>query len=121
MTQRTISASDLRCQHCVQTVNAALCPMDGLRDRRVSLEAGQAEVGYHPGSTGVDQWVDAIERAGYHVAGERPEPANQVTLPGTLASSRAGAQEAAAGAHDEADDGRAPPTRAEVEQRFGGD
>lgn len=67
MDTTTLHIEGMSCAHCVRAVTEALVALPSVRDARVDLAAGTAEVDHE----GVDRarLVDAVEEAGYRVEG----------------------------------------------------
>ncbi len=67
-----LPVAGMTCNHCVGSVRHALEDVPGVKEARVNLEAGRAEIVLEPGSSvDRDRLKAAIEEAGYNV----PAPA----------------------------------------------
>jgi copper chaperone len=63
----TLDVQGMSCQGCVDSVTRVLKATPGVREVRVSLNPGRAEVSYDPAQTNVEALRGAIEDAGYDV------------------------------------------------------
>jgi copper chaperone CopZ len=61
----TLKISGLRCQSCVQRVEAALSSLSGVTDARVNLTEQKAYVSYEAALINTDDLTTALERQGY--------------------------------------------------------
>lgn len=68
MEQMVIGIGGMSCQGCVKNVSGVLLALPGVLRVEVSLEAGQASIGFDPEKVGADQFRAAIEDAGFDVA-----------------------------------------------------
>ena len=62
-----IGIDGMSCQKCVQGITSVLQALPGVERVEVVLAAGQATLTYDPDKTGVTQFRDAIEGAGFDV------------------------------------------------------
>lgn len=67
METTTILVPDVHCDHCVQSIEGALAPLDGVRAARVDLDTTSVDVSWDPAVTSRDDLVTAIEDQGYEV------------------------------------------------------
>jgi copper chaperone len=67
MITETISVPEVHCDHCVNAIEGALEPRDGVADASVDLEARAVTVTYDEDVVGVDDIVATIEDQGYEV------------------------------------------------------
>ncbi|MBN1179124.1 MAG: heavy-metal-associated domain-containing protein [Anaerolineae bacterium] len=63
----TLNVTGMSCNHCVMRVEKALKGVLGVSEVAVSLEAGQATVGYDPAKAALDDFKAAVADAGYEV------------------------------------------------------
>ena len=63
----TLSVTGMSCQSCAQTITKSLNSLDGVRDANVNFAAEQATVRYSPDQVSREDFVKAIEGAGYGV------------------------------------------------------
>jgi len=68
MDQIVIGVGGMSCQGCVKNVSGVLLALPGVARVDVSLEAGQASIGFDPEKVGAGQFRAAIEDAGFDVA-----------------------------------------------------
>ena len=71
----------LRCDHCVQSVTAALRAVSGVTACRVDLATGRARIDTESGSVSPEQLHTAIREAGYEVASAPPAALVSLGLP----------------------------------------
>ncbi|MFZ5593793.1 MAG: heavy-metal-associated domain-containing protein [Pseudomonadota bacterium] len=64
-----LNVRGMSCGGCVSSIMNVLQAIDGVDGVDVSLERGQVTVRYDAGQVGVAAFKDAIEDAGYDVAG----------------------------------------------------
>jgi copper chaperone len=55
----------MRCDGCVKSVTRVLSALPGVREVRVSLDAGRASVRYDPSKAGADAMRRAVASAGF--------------------------------------------------------
>lgn len=67
MPTTTIRVPEVHCQHCVQSIEGALEPMDGVSHASVDLADTSVTVTWDPEVTTRDRLVGAIEDQGYDV------------------------------------------------------
>ena len=65
--QCTLSVTGMTCQSCVQTITKSLTSLDGVDEANVNLAAEQATIKYNPDLASREDFVKAIEDAGYGV------------------------------------------------------
>jgi copper chaperone len=65
----TVKIEGMSCEHCVAAVKKAVGGLDGVKSVEVSLEKGQAVVGFDNAVVGHSAIKDAIEDQGYDVTG----------------------------------------------------
>jgi copper chaperone CopZ len=63
-----IGIAGMSCQNCVKSITGVLQALPGVGQVEVSLDPGQANLMYDPEKTGVAQFKDAIEGAGFDVS-----------------------------------------------------
>ena len=63
-----IRVGGMSCQGCVKNVTGVLKAIPGVTAVDVSLEAGEARIGFDPAQTGVAAFRAAIEDAGFDAA-----------------------------------------------------
>lgn len=88
MTVQSLPIRGMRCDHCVQTVAAAITSVDGVRGCHVDLTAATAEVEYDATVTSRQQLVQAVHSVGFEV--DEATPAN-IQLINLSSNSKAGA------------------------------
>jgi len=68
MANVTLKIKGMSCQHCVVSISKALKDLKGVKDVKVSLEKGSAEVNYDDKLVTLSQMKDAVVvDAGYTV------------------------------------------------------
>jgi copper chaperone len=67
MANITLKIKGMSCQHCVMSITKALKDLKGVKDVKVSLEKGSAEVNYDDKLVTLSQMKDAVVDAGYTV------------------------------------------------------
>lgn len=60
-----LQVSGMSCGHCVSAVESALRSRPGVRNAKVDLKQGAAEVEYDETSVAPEQLIAAVEDAGY--------------------------------------------------------
>jgi len=65
MDQVVIKVEGMSCQGCVKSVTGVLQALPGVASVDVSLEAGEARVGFDPAQVGLADLRAAIEDAGF--------------------------------------------------------
>jgi copper chaperone len=60
-----LQVEGMTCDHCVAAVEKALKSQQGVRDAKVRLEGGAAEVEYEEGTVAPEQLIAAVEEEGY--------------------------------------------------------
>ena len=69
MTENTLRVPDMSCAHCKAAVEGELNKLSGVRKANADVEKGTVEVTYDEGAVTTEDLKDAIEEAGYTVAG----------------------------------------------------
>lgn len=67
MAEIVLKIKGMSCQHCVVSITKALKDLKGVKDVKVSLEKGSAEVNYDDKLVTLSQMKDAVVDAGYTV------------------------------------------------------
>jgi copper chaperone len=67
MAKTTLKIKGMSCQHCVMSITNALKGLKGVRDVKVSLEKGNADVSYDEKLVTIPQMSQAVADAGYTV------------------------------------------------------
>ena len=67
MAEIVLKIKGMSCQHCVVSISKALKDLKGVKDVKVSLEKGSAEVNYDDKLVTLSQMKDAAADAGYTV------------------------------------------------------
>lgn len=67
MEKITITVKGMTCMGCVRSVKNVLEPIPGVASVGVTLENGQVSIDYDPARSGVDQFTNAINDAGYEI------------------------------------------------------
>ncbi len=67
MTDITLSVPDISCDHCKNSIEGALQPLDGVVSAKVSVEDRNVAVTYDESSVDVATMVKAIDEQGYEV------------------------------------------------------
>jgi copper chaperone len=67
MEKITLTVKGMTCMGCVRSVKNVLEPISGVTGVEVTLENGQITIDYDPAKSGVDQFKNAINDAGYEV------------------------------------------------------
>lgn len=68
MSEAIIKVGGMSCQKCVASVTAALQGVPGVAAVAVSLEAGEAKVGYDAAQASIEALRAAVEDAGFDAA-----------------------------------------------------
>jgi copper chaperone len=63
----TIRIPEIHCDHCKQSIEGALAPLDGVQQATVDVAAREVTVTYDEAGVGRGQLVAAIEAQGYEV------------------------------------------------------
>jgi copper chaperone CopZ len=63
----TISVPEISCAACKDAIEAALRPLDGVREAVVDIAARKVRIGFDESRIGRDQLVAAIEARGFDV------------------------------------------------------
>lgn len=69
MQQISLTAPDISCAHCQQTVEREVGAMPGVQSVHVDVPTQRVDVVYDPGQTSETQIVAVLDEAGYPVAG----------------------------------------------------
>lgn len=64
----TLPILGMTCANCVAAVERNLKKVDGVETANVNLSSERAAVTYDPSKANLDEFIERIERAGYHVA-----------------------------------------------------
>ena len=67
MAEIVLKIKGMSCQHCVVSISKALKDLKGVKDVKVSLEKGSAEVNYDDKLVTKTQMSEAVADAGYTV------------------------------------------------------
>ena len=67
MANVTLKIKGMSCQHCVVSISKALKDLKGVKDVKVSLEKGSAEVNYDDTLLTKTQMSETVADAGYTV------------------------------------------------------
>ena len=67
MAEIVLKIKGMSCQHCVVRISKALKDLKGVKDVKVSLEKGSAEVNYDDKLVTLSRMKDAVVDAGYTV------------------------------------------------------
>jgi copper chaperone len=67
MTQVTLEAPDISCDHCIISIEKAVTKLPGVRFLSGNPDEKQVVVEYDPGSTNLDAIHAAMEEEGYPV------------------------------------------------------
>ena len=68
MNNITLSVPDISCNHCKESIEGALNPLDGVGKAEVSIDARSVQVDYDADSVSLDAIIEAIGDQGYEVA-----------------------------------------------------
>jgi copper chaperone len=72
MTKTTVlKVMDMTCGHCELSVQEALGELDGVEFAKANHESGDVEVAYDETRVGTEKFREAVDEAGYTLAGER--------------------------------------------------
>jgi P-type Cu+ transporter len=75
-TAETLRIEGMHCASCVAHVEKSLRTIDGVEDATVNLATESARITYAPGSVSLDDFVRAVDAAGYKAVIESPEDAS---------------------------------------------
>ena len=67
MTTDTITVPEIHCDHCKQSIEGALAPIDGVDSATVDVTDRSVTVRYDESSVSRDMLVEAIAEQGYEV------------------------------------------------------
>ncbi|SFN89391.1 copper chaperone [Nitrosospira briensis] len=70
MQTEIMKVKGMTCMGCVNSVKNVLERIPGVSSSEVSLEQGQVTIQYDGGMTGMDQFREAIEDAGFEVVNQ---------------------------------------------------
>ncbi len=70
MTDITLSVPDISCDHCKNSIEGALSPLDGVEKAAVSIADRNVSVTFDPALTDLSTIVATIDGQGYEVATE---------------------------------------------------
>lgn len=68
MNNITLSVPDISCNHCKESIESAVAPLDGVTTAEVSIDERNVAVGFDGSDTTLAAIKDAIEAQGYEVA-----------------------------------------------------
>lgn len=68
MTEITLSVPDISCDHCKNSIEGALAPLDGVDAAAVSIADRNVAVTFDANSISLDAIKAAIDEQGYEVA-----------------------------------------------------
>jgi copper chaperone len=63
----TISVPEIHCDHCKQSIEQALNPLEGVSSAVVDVPTAQVHVAFEGSTIGKDAIIAAIEEQGYEV------------------------------------------------------
>ena len=63
----TLTAPDISCGHCVQTVQNSLGQLEGVTSVKASAETKQIDLEFNPGQVSLDKVAAVLDEAGYPV------------------------------------------------------
>ena len=69
MTSRTFSVADISCQHCKNSIEDAVGPLNGVDSVEVAIDERTVAIDYDGTDDTFEVIVAAIEEQGYEVAG----------------------------------------------------
>ena len=69
MEKVTLKVDGMTCGGCVKSVTKVLEPIAGVSSVNVTLQTGEAQIEFDPSQTNIAALRDAIEGAGFDVAG----------------------------------------------------
>lgn len=69
-----VKVAGMTCQHCVDTISAALAKTPGVEASEVRLKAGHVIVAVEPGKVTQEQVIAAIKTSGYTASAPAPAP-----------------------------------------------
>lgn len=67
MERITLTVKGMTCMGCVRSVKNVLEPIPGVASVDIILESGQVSIDHDPAISGVEQFTNAINDAGYEV------------------------------------------------------
>ena len=67
MEKITLTVKGMTCMGCVRSVKNVLEPIPGVAGVDITLENGQVTIDYDPARSGMEQFTNAINDAGYEV------------------------------------------------------
>ncbi len=67
MEKITLTVKGMTCMGCVRSVKTVLEPIPGVASVDITLENGQVAIDYDPAKSGMEQFTNAINDAGYEV------------------------------------------------------
>ncbi|MDX1636575.1 MAG: heavy metal translocating P-type ATPase [Balneolaceae bacterium] len=70
---QTLNIEGMHCASCANAVGSQLEALDGVEEANVNLAAESASVTYHRGAVSMDDFAEAVERAGYTLLREASE------------------------------------------------
>ena len=68
MEKKSLKVDGMSCEHCVKSVNDALCAINGVADVNVSLEDGMVSFSHNPALAPLETIKAAITEEGFVVA-----------------------------------------------------
>ena len=69
MEKITLTVKGMTCMGCVRSVKNVLEPIPGVSSVDITLDNGQVAISYDAAKSGVEQFRNAINDAGYEVVG----------------------------------------------------
>jgi copper chaperone len=69
MTSRTLSVPDISCQHCKNSIEGAVRPLNGVESVEVAIDDRTVAIDYDGAEDTFEGIIGAIEEQGYEVAG----------------------------------------------------
>lgn len=96
----TLSVEGMTCSSCVNTVEAGLMRIEGVRSVKVALLAGKAEVQFAGGTTSAEELRSAVEDLGYDckiLSLAEPSPSSSSSFSSSSSDGEAAAREASVG------------------------
>jgi len=73
LVSRTLKIDGMHCAGCANAVDAQLEALEGVEEAAVNLASESAKVRYKPGSATLDDFAEAVEKAGYTLVREDSE------------------------------------------------
>lgn len=67
MEKITLTVKGMTCMGCIRSVKNVLEPIPGVSSVDITLDNGQVTIDYDPTRSGIDQFTNAINDAGYEV------------------------------------------------------